>query len=58
MWVLDNIYIDFPMLVNDTFLVNTVAKISNNSLVNLLADLGSSIADNISALVLELINKL
>jgi len=46
------------MLANDTFLVGTVAKISNDSLTNLFADLGSSTADDISASVLKLINKL
>ena len=47
------------MLVNDTFLLSVVAKISNNSpLANLLANPGGSTTDDISALVLELINKL
>ena len=47
------------MLANDTFLLGAVAKISNNSsLANLLADLGGSATDDISASVLELINKL
>ena len=46
------------MLANDIFLVSAIAKISNNSLVNLLANPGNSTADNISALVFKLINKL
>ena len=47
------------MLANNTFLLSTVAKISNNSsLVNLLADLSSSTMDNISTSILELTNKL
>jgi len=46
------------MLTNDTFLVSAVAKISNNSLVNLLANLSSSTIDDISVSVLKLINKL
>ena len=47
------------MLANDIFLLNAVAKISNNSpLANLLADPSGSATDDISALVLELINKL
>ena len=47
------------MLIKDTFLLNAVAKISNNSpLANLLANPGGSTTDNISTLVLKLINKL
>ena len=47
------------MLINNTFLLSIVAKISNNSpLANLLANLGGSATDNISVLVLKLINKL
>ena len=46
------------MLVNDTFSISAIAKISNNSLVNFFADLGSSTVDNISALVFKFINKL
>jgi len=47
------------MLINNTFLLSAVAKISNNSpLANLLANLDGSAIDDISILVLKLINKL
>ena len=58
-WVSDNAQVNFPMLANDTFSLGAIAKISgDSSSANLLADPGSSTADDISASVLELTNKL